>query len=110
MRPKGKTLHMTSRDHSTDGAVRVVAIDPGGSRFGFAVREGQDGLIDWAREIRQRRSAHGMRRVIELPDYYQPYAMIVEDVSSKHVADRRAFASKSSAATFDPTRPVIPIS
>lgn len=89
----------------------MVAIDPGGSRFGFAVREGQDGLIDWGpRKIRQRRSAYGMRRVIELLDYYQPDAIIVEDVSSKHVADRRAFASKSSAATFDPSRPVIPIS
>jgi hypothetical protein len=77
----------------------------------FAVREGHDGLIDWGpRKIRRIRSADGMRRVIELLDYYQPDAMIVEDVSSKHVADRRAFASKISAANFAPARPVIPIS
>jgi Holliday junction resolvasome RuvABC endonuclease subunit len=76
---------MISSDRATKGAVWVVAIDPGGSRFGFAVFEGEDHLIDWGlRKIPQGKKAHGIRRVVKLLDDYLPDALVIEDVSSKH--------------------------
>jgi Holliday junction resolvasome RuvABC endonuclease subunit len=65
--------------------VRVIAIDPGGAKFGFAVFEGEERLIDWGlRRLPQGRRADRTRRLIELLDYYRPDALVVEDVSSKH--------------------------
>ena len=76
---------MILSEHMAMRQVRVVAIDPGGAKFGFAVFEGADRLVDWGlRRIRPSRKADGTRRVIELLDYYGPDAMVVEDVSSKH--------------------------
>jgi Holliday junction resolvasome RuvABC endonuclease subunit len=76
---------MKFHDRFGPDEVRVVAIDPGGSKFGFAVLEGEDRLIDWGlRKVRKGRKAHGTRRVIDLLDCYRPDALIVEDVSSKH--------------------------
>ena len=65
--------------------MRVVAIDPGGQRFGFAVLEGRDQLIDWGlRKFPGGRTARGMRRVVEVVDLYDPDVIVIEDVSSKH--------------------------
>ncbi len=65
--------------------VRVLAIDPGGAKFGFAVFEGEDRLVDWGlRRIRPGRKGDGVGRVVELLDCYRPDALVVEDVSSKH--------------------------
>jgi Holliday junction resolvasome RuvABC endonuclease subunit len=76
---------MKSNDRFGPDEVRVIAIDPGGSRFGFAVLEGENRLIDWGlRKTRRRKKANGIRRVIELLERYQPDALVVEDVSSKH--------------------------
>src|SRR6266511_1780791 len=42
--------------------VRVLAIDPGGPRFGFAVLEGPDRLVDWGlRKVKGGKTAHGTR-------------------------------------------------
>lgn len=76
---------MIVSDNTITREVRVLAIDPGGSKFGFAVFEGESRLIDFGlRRIRKERRGDGIRRVIELLDCYQPQAMVIEDVSSKH--------------------------
>jgi RNase H-fold protein (predicted Holliday junction resolvase) len=76
---------MTPSDRSTTLDVRVVAIDPGGQRFGFAALEGQDRLIGWGlRKFPGDRTPHGIRRVLEVVEFYKPDAIVTEDVSSKH--------------------------
>jgi Holliday junction resolvasome RuvABC endonuclease subunit len=72
-------------DYSRNRELRVIAIDPGGAKFGFAVLEGEQRLIEWGlRKIRPGKTSDGLRRVNELLDSYKPHALIVEDVSSKH--------------------------
>ncbi len=73
---------MTSNDRLAMRNVRVLAIDPGGAKFGFAVFEGEERLIDWG--LRRLPQANRTRRVIELLDCYRPDTLVVEDVSSKH--------------------------
>jgi Holliday junction resolvasome RuvABC endonuclease subunit len=76
---------MTSNNRSTMRDVRVLAIDPGGAKFGFAVFEGEERLIDWGlRRVPQERRADRTRRLVELLDCYRPDVLVVEDVSSKH--------------------------
>lgn len=67
------------------GEMRALAIDPGGPRFGFAVLEGRDRLIDWGlRKIKDGKTSRGIRAVVDLIERYQPDALVLEEVRDKH--------------------------
>lgn len=63
---------------------RILAIDPTNRSFGFAVMEGPDLLIDWGvKDVKDNDNYRYLRKVADLIDFYQPNALVLEDVSGK---------------------------
>jgi hypothetical protein len=59
---------------------RVLAIDPTGRGFGFAVLEGPRKLIDWGvKQIRKEKTARSILQSKELMEHYYPDVIVVED-------------------------------
>src|ERR1043166_6601564 len=59
--------------------IRVLAIDPTTSGFGFAVMEGPDRLVDWGvREVAGDKLLSCLKSVGNLMDRYSPGMIVVE--------------------------------
>lgn len=71
-----------SRAYTKD--ICVLAIDPSTRRFGFAVLEGPNRLIDWGvKETKTDKKKRSLKLITELIDCYQPSVIVVEDYEAK---------------------------
>jgi RNase H-fold protein (predicted Holliday junction resolvase) len=92
---------------------RILAIDPAGRGFGFAVFEGPDHLVDWGvRGAKARNHTQAIAHLEELVDYYGPDVIVTQKIDNPEVHRgfrARAFlreALKVSAAYQVPVRTI----
>lgn len=72
---------------------RILAIDPAGRGFGFAVLEGAGRLIDWGvRGAKARNHSRAIGDLEELLEYYGPQIMVTQDLEDPEV--RRGFRAQ----------------